>query len=77
MPRGIPADKLPLEFPYVTTGTDIEGNSFYALIYFGYDMHEDGGKYPNLKRGNYPNLKLTNKQFLSLYVQIQEELAIN
>ena len=69
MPRGIPADKLPLEFPYVTTGTDIEGDSFYALIYFGYDMHEDGG--------NYPNLKLTNKQFLSLYVQIQEELAIN
>ena len=75
MPRGIPADKLPLEFPYVTTGTDIEGDSFYALIYFGHDMYEHGGGIRNLS-GN-RNLKLTNKQFLSLYVQIQEELAIN
>ena len=69
MPRGIPADKLPLEFPYVTTGPDAEGNSFYALIYFGNDMWEF--------KANKCNLKLTNKQFLSLYVQIQEELAIN
>ena len=69
MPRGIPRDELPLQSPYVTTGTDIEGDSFYALIYYDHGMHEHGG--------NYPNLKLTNKQFLSLYVQIQEELAIN
>ena len=48
MPRGIPADKLPLEFPYVTTGTDIEGDSFYALIYFGHDMYEHGGGIRNL-----------------------------
>ena len=75
MSRGIPADKLPLEFPYVTTGTDIEGDSFYALIYFSHDMYEHRGGIRNLS-GN-RNLKLTNKQFLSLYVQIQEELAIN